>query len=291
MARALKGPSARRAAVSLRDPMAPRLFRVRRLRWETADVATFDLEPSGRPHPCGFAPGQFNMLYVFGVGEVPISISGDPGAPMQFVHTVHQVSVVTSALCRLSRGTTLGVRGPFGVGWPMAEAQGQDLVLVAGGIGLAPLRSVLCELVRHRERYGRIALLYGTRSPEDLLYRQELERWRGRVDLEVHVTVDRAAPEWRGHVGVVTTLVRRVAMDPAKTLAMVCGPEVMMRFALQELQKHGLPPGRIFLSMERNMHCGIGLCGHCQYGPIFVCRDGPVVRADRLAAWFGKREV
>lgn len=272
------------------DAMMPAPYRVQRVRRETHDTFTLEIAPEG-PSPSGFAPGQFNMLYVFGVGEVPISISSDPAFPAVLQHTTRMVGAVTRAMGRLKRGDMLGVRGPFGSAWPVEEAAGRDVVIVAGGIGLAPLRPALHRLVAGREHYGNIVLLYGARSPEDILYRRELERWRGKFDLEVQVTVDRAAGKWRGNVGVVTKLIGRAPFDPANALAMVCGPEVMMRFVMMELEKRGLPPERTFVSMERNMKCAVGFCGHCQYGPAFVCKDGPVFRFDRIASIFGREEI
>jgi NAD(P)H-flavin reductase len=201
------------------------------------------------------------------------------------------VGTVTRTMRQLRVGDTLGVRGPFGNPWPVEEAFGSDLVIVAGGIGLAPLRPVLYRLLAQREKFGKVVLLYGTRSPEDILFRRELEQWRASFELDVHVTVDRAVGRWRGNVGVVTTLIPRAAFDPLSTLAMVCGPEVMMRFTALELLKRGVAREHIYLSMERNMKCGIGLCGHCQFGPTFVCKDGPVFRYDRIEAFFGKREL
>ncbi len=271
--------------------MRPHVARVRRRRVETHDTFTLELDPAGDGAPPPFAPGQFNMLYAFGVGEAPISISGDPGQPQTPVHTIRAVGAVTHVLRALRRGDALGVRGPFGTPWPVAEAQGGDRLIVAGGIGLAPLRPVLYHVLAHRAQYGKVALLYGARTPGDLLYRNELARWRGQFDLQVEVTVDSAAEGWRGNVGVVTTLIPRAQVDRAETTALVCGPEVMMRFTLMELQKRGLEAEQIFVSMERNMQCGIGLCGHCQFGPLFTCRDGPVFRYDRVQPWFGKREL
>jgi NAD(P)H-flavin reductase len=278
------------AALAAGDALRPRSFRVRRRRRETHDTLTLELEPTGGRAPA-FEPGQFNMLYLFGAGEVPISISGAPFDGARLQHTIRAVGGVTRGLARLAAGAIVGVRGPFGRGWPLAQADGNDLVLVAGGIGLAPLRPLIHRLLAQRQRYGRIALLYGTRTPEDLLFRHELPAWRAQFDLEVQVTVDRAGPRWRGEVGVVTGLVRRAAFDPANALALICGPEVMMRFSVIELQRCGLAFDRIYLSMERNMQCGVGLCGHCQFGPEFVCRDGPVFRFDRIARLFSCREV
>jgi NAD(P)H-flavin reductase len=271
-------------------PMVPLPCRVSSVSQELEDTFTLALEqPQGSA--ATFLPGQFNMLYRFGVGEAPVSISGDPNRPETLVHTIRAVGSVTAALCGLEPGHQVGVRGPFGTGWPVAEAEGCDVVLVAGGIGLAPLRPLIYELLQKRERYGCICLLYGGRSPDDILYRAELERWRGRFDLAVEVTVDRARPDWRGKVGVVTRLISGAEFDPSETRAFVCGPEIMMRYAAMALQDLGMADRHIYISMERNMKCAIGLCGHCQYGPTFVCRDGPVFRYDRLATWLGIREL
>lgn len=273
------------------DPMLPRPFEVRRARHETHDTFTLTLEARDGGPELSFRPGQFNMLYLFGVGEVPISISGDPGSPTMLVHTTRAVGTVTRAMARLKVGDVIGVRGPYGRAWPVKASEGSDLVIVAGGIGLAPLRPAIYEVLARRERYGKVVLLYGTRSPADMLYRAELESWRARFDLDVFVTVDRAMEGWRGSVGVVTTLIRRAPFDPQNAVAFVCGPEVMMRFSVEELRKRGIDNDRLFLSMERNMKCGVGLCGHCQYGPTFVCKDGPVYRYDALVDLFVKREV
>ncbi len=277
--------------VAIPDPMVPEPYRVRRVRRETADTFTLELEPAHGGEALRFAPGQSAMLYVFGVGEVPISICGDPADRAVLVHTVRAVGAVSRALTTRKRGDLVGVRGPYGSAWPVDEAAGHDVLAIPGGIGLAPLRPAIYRLLAQRERYGNVTVLYGARTPDDLLYRRELERWRGRLDCEVAVTVDRAAGDWRGTVGVVTTLIPRARFDPARTVAMVCGPEVMMRFVALELQKRGLPPNRIFISMERNMKCFIGLCGHCQFGPTFICRDGPVFPYDRLQGLLAMREV
>lgn len=273
------------------EPMVPSPFRLRRVRRETLDTFTLEFESANGAEGFSFAPGQFNMLSVFGVGEVPISISGDPSEPQTLVHTVRSVGTVTQAICKLKPGGVLGVRGPFGTHWPVEEAAGNDVVMVAGGIGLAPLRPVLYYLLSNREKYGRMVLLYGARTPQDLLYKPELEKWRGHFDLEVGVTVDTASASWRGNVGVVTTLIPRAQFDPFHTAAMVCGPEVMMRFTVRELEGRGVAPENMFISMERNMKCAVGLCGHCQFGPTFVCKDGPVFRYDQIQLFFAKREI
>ena len=258
------------------DPMLPRRYRVQRVRREIADTFTLELEPvDGRTLP-PFATGQFNMLYVFGVGEIPISISGDPDRRSPLVHTIRAVGTVSRMMRELKPDDMIGVRGPFGSHWPLEEAVGKDVVIVAGGIGLAPLRAAMYYLIAHREKYNRVVLLHGARTPEDILYRKECEQWRAHFDLEVYVTVDRATGSWRGSVGLITKLIPRAPFDPLNAVALVCGPEVMMRFSAAELEKRGVPAENIFVSMERNMKCAVGFCGHCQYGPDFVCKNGPV---------------
>lgn len=267
----------------------PTFLPIRSVRKESADVATFKLDTGDSP--LHFQPGQFNMLTVFGVGEAAISISGDPAAPGELVHTVRAVGGVTRRLVALGEGDALGVRGPFGAAWPMREAEGSDVLLIAGGIGLAPLRPAIYQILAQRERFNRVIVLYGARRPEDLLYLDELRQWRGRFDTRVEVTVDASTPSWRGPVGVVTRLLHQVSFDADDAVVMTCGPEIMMLFAIRELVKLGVPAQQIWLSMERNMKCAVGLCGHCQWGPHFVCRDGPVFRYDRIAKLFSIREV
>jgi anaerobic sulfite reductase subunit B len=265
-------------------PLAPRPFRVTRRRRETSDTWTLELEPvSGEP--LSVAPGQFTMLYAFGIGEVPISVSGKPDGAL--VHTVRAVGAVTQAICAAKPGTVLGVRGPLGNAWPLGE--GGDAVVIAGGIGIAPLRGVVYELVRRRADFGEAALLYGSRTPEELLYPKELERWRRTLQLDV--TVDAADPGWEGKVGFVAKLVGSARFDPAAATAFVCGPEIMMRTSAQALLERGVAPERIFVSLERNMQCGVGLCGHCQLGPTLICRDGPVYRWDEVAPLLAVREL
>jgi NAD(P)H-flavin reductase len=277
----------------LPDPVVaadPRPHLVSSTKRETSDTVTLALLPE-RNGASPSAAGQFNMLYAVGVGEAAISISGDPTRAGPIVHTVRAVGPVSTALCSARRGDVVGVRGPFGTPWPVEEAVGCDVVLVAGGIGLAPLRPTLYEVLARRNRFGRVSLLYGTRTPGDLLYRGELRQWRGRFDLDVEVTVDHAAAERFDNVGVVTRLIARAAFDPDETMAMVCGPEVMMRFSVRELLTRGVPAERIFVSLERSMRCGVGLCGHCQLGPRFVCKDGPVFRWSEIAPLLETREL
>ncbi len=281
------------------DPFLTIPFVIQRVKKETSDTVTLEiLRPDDRVKthsPAGsafsFLPGQFNMLYVLGIGEIPVSISGDPNHPEKLFHTVRKVGAVSIALSLMEKGDRIGIRGPFGNPWPVNKAQGMDLLLMAGGIGLAPIRPVLYQVFPERDRYNRIGLLYGTRAPEDILYESEIKQWRSKFDLEVLVTVDRAAGDWKGNTGVVTTLISKVSFDPDRTLVMICGPEVMMRFSCLELQKKGVKPENIFVSMERNMKCSVGFCGHCQFGPWFVCKDGPIFSYDQVKDWIGKREI
>lgn len=273
------------------NPYKPEPFRIERVIKETYDTFTLELEPANLMQPLAFDAGQFNMLYVYGVGEIPISISGDPTHPGTLVHTTRVVGTVTKIMGQLKAGDTIGVRGPYGTSWPVAEAQTYDVVLIAGGIGLAPLRPALYQLLSQRNRYGKIVLLYGTRSPEDILFRKELEKWRARFDLDIFVTVDYADSSWYGNIGVVTKLIPKAPFDPSHTLAMICGPEVMMRFAAEELRKRGVAAEQIYVSMERNMKCAIGFCGHCQFGPQFICKDGPVFTYDAIQKWLNQWEV
>jgi len=275
----------------LSNPMLPQRYRIQKVHREIPDTFTLELEPEEESDIPQFATGQFNMLYVFGVGEIPISISGDPAKRRPLVHTTRAVGTVSKAMRALKANDVIGVRGPFGSYWPIKQAEGKDIVIAAGGIGLAPLRSVMYHVISNREMYGKAVLLYGARTPEDILYRRELEHWRAHFDLEVDVTVDRATGSWKGSVGLVTRLIPRASFDPNNTIAMVCGPEIMMRFTASELEKRGVALDNIYVSMERNMKCAIGMCGHCQYGPNFVCKDGPVFQYSQIQGLLSKREV
>lgn len=270
--------------------MLPEPVRVLEKTSESPDVVTLTLE-AGPGRERAFLPGQFSMLYAFGVGEAPISMSGDPARSNVLVHTIKAVGAVTRALCLLEPGSAVGMRGPFGMPWPMEDFVGSDLIIVAGGLGLAPLRPVLYRILEERAAYGRVHLLVGARTPEDLLFRQELEQWKRRSDINVLVTVDRAVAGWSGRVGVVPALLSELEIGPSGAVALLCGPEVMMRFTLRELFRRGLAEERIYLSMERNMKCAVGFCGHCQYGPSFICKDGPVFRYDRIRSLFWLREL
>jgi NAD(P)H-flavin reductase len=271
--------------------MVPRPYLVERVTPDASDTFTLVLKPQYGTEPFAFKPGQFNMLYVYGIGEVPISISGDPGEPQRLVHTVRALGTVTGAMQKLKRGSVVGVRGPFGSSWPIDAAEGADVVIIAGGVGLAPLRPAIYAILARRERYGRFVILYGARSPKDILFSRQLERWRSRLDTFVDVTVDRATSVWRGNVGVVTKLIRHGGFDADQTVAMICGPELMIRYGVQALIDRGVATRNIYVSMERNMKCAAGFCGHCQYGGHFVCRDGPVFRFEEIADIFSIREL
>ncbi|GIK78413.1 MAG: Ni/Fe hydrogenase subunit gamma [Acidobacteria bacterium] len=271
--------------------MTPRPWRVTGRRRETADSWTLDLEPADDGAPMSFLPGQFNMIYAFGIGEAPISISGDPGADRPLVHTVRDVGAVSAAICRAAPGEVLGVRGPYGSAWPVAALGGRHVLIVAGGVGLAPLRPALRAALERRRELAGLTLLLGGRTPADLLFRDELEELGADPRLELAISVDSAGSGWRGHVGVVTTLIDDLDLDPARATALLCGPEVMMRFAAQALIGRGMDRGDIYLSMERNMKCAVTQCGRCQLGPAFVCREGAVMRYCDIERVLGLREV
>ena len=268
-------------------PMVPTRYRVATREPENADTVTLALEPIDDPidEP---EPGQFTMLYAFGVGEVPISVSGCPRQEAgELRHTIRGVGATTRALCRLEPGSVVGVRGPFGTGWAVSGAASSDVVVVGGGIGLAPLRPVVRELFEERDRFDEVAVLIGARTPDDLLFAAEVDDWARRAGTHVAVTVDAAPRGWHGHVGVVTTLLDHLAITPPHTTAFLCGPEVMIRVVARTLVDAGVDADRIFVSLERNMHCAVRQCGHCQLGPLFICADGPVVTwaaADPLLA-------
>ncbi len=264
------------------EAMLPRSMRLVDRQPETGDTVTLVFgDDDGGETP--FRPGQFMMVYVFGVGEIPLSVVGNPHMAQVLVHTVRAVGAVSDALFAMRPGDVVGVRGPFGTGWPLDDAVGRDLLVIAGGIGLAPLRPAIMEALTRREEYRSLSLLYGSRTPNDLLYSNDLLGWESSPEIEVEVTVDRASSDWWGDVGLVTNLLPRVPFNPANTAAFVCGPEVMMRVVARELRNRGVPGGNIAISMERNMKCAIGFCGHCQYGSDFLCKTGPVVSYNRFA--------
>jgi NAD(P)H-flavin reductase len=272
------------------DPMLTTPFRVRGNRKETADTRTLELVPASEVQMPAWRPGQFMMLYAFAQGEIPISICGDPEDRGTLLHTVRAVGPVSRAICQAKVGSAIGVRGPFGTAWPAEAYEGYDVLFVAGGIGLAPLRPAIYSIIAGRSRYSRVTLLIGSRSPDILLYRREVEKWR-KHDIHIRMTVDAAAPGWNASVGPVTVLIPRAEFDPSRTVAFIVGPEIMMRFVVQALSERGIPLDRLFVSMERNMKCAAGFCGHCQLGPAFICKDGPVFPYSRLAPWLSIRNV
>ena len=274
----------------LRDAMLPVAMRVLKSRRETNDTFTIELV-SADGAPFHFEPGQFNMIGLLGVGEVPISISGDPDHPSVLIHTIREVGAVTLALGRVKTGDWVTVRGPYGRPWPMDVAEGRDVVLVCGGIGLAPLRPVIYRVLNHPTRYGKLIVLYGARTRKDILFEKELGNWRSHFDSQIEVTLDRGSEGWRGNVGVVTELIPRAHVDPEESVAMICGPEIMMRFAYQALAARGLSDEMTYASMERNMKCGIGLCGHCQARGDFMCKTGPVFKFSEVASLISTREL
>jgi NAD(P)H-flavin reductase len=265
----------------------PEPWRVLSVRPENFENVTLEVEPDGSVYRQA-EPGQFHMLYAFGIGEIPISISSIGAGTFQY--TIRRVGAVSEALSRLKPGERLGLRGPFGQSWPLKNHEARALLLVAGGVGLAPLKPVIDIALEERTRWTSVHVLYGTRDPEHILFAAEAQRWR-EAGLDVLVTVDSAPAAWNGPVGVVTQLFDQITTNVKETLALLCGPEIMMRFSADKLLQMGLHPQRIYLSMERNMKCAIGLCGHCQYASHFVCRDGPVFRYDRIANLLRVKEL
>jgi NAD(P)H-flavin reductase len=269
--------------------MLPYTATVRAIRPEAYGISTFSLELNDPVAPIGFVPGQFNMISLPGFGEVAISICSDPNTPRIMDHTIRYGGSVTRAIGRLHVGDTVGMRGPYGTPWPMQRAEGKDLMIVSGGIGLAPLRPVILEALHRRGRFGRVLLLYGGRTPQDLLYTSEFEKWQNG-GIEMHVSVDRADETWKGQVGVIPMAFYRTRLDHRNTLVFSCGPEIMMRFVIYEAMARRIPKDAIYVSMERNMKCAIGFCGHCQLGPVFICKQGPIFRFSQIEPFFGREE-
>jgi NAD(P)H-flavin reductase len=260
---------------------------------EAEDIHTYRLrlnDEEARP-TFRFTAGQFNMVYLFGVGEVAISIVSDPDQSEFLDHTIRAVGRVTSAIAQLSVGQVLGIRGPFGQGWPLEEARGHDIVIATGGLGCAPVVGAIEYIFRRRSDYGAVKIIHGVKTPNDLLYRGRFEAWRRQPNTEVLLASDRPDGTWRYHVGVVTELFERVPIHAAKTMVLMCGPEIMMRLGVPILMSRGIPATAVYVSLERHMECGIGLCGHCQMGPYFLCKDGPVMRYDRVARLLGSEGV
>jgi NAD(P)H-flavin reductase len=273
------------------NPMVPVTASITSIQPEAPGIATYTVaftDPVWR-EVYRFRPGQFNMLYLPGIGEVAISMSSDPETPETLLHTIRAAGSVTQAIARLRVGQTLGLRGPFGSHWPVEAARGGDVLLVGGGIGLAPLRPAIYAIIRHRSDYGKVTILVGARTPADQLFPGEYDAWRAH-DINVLVTVDRADSSWSGHVGVVPLLFYQLRLDPKRTTLFSCGPEIMMRFVVYEALARRLAPERIYISLERNMKCAIGFCGHCQFGPNFLCKEGPVFTYAHVEPFFGVEE-
>jgi NAD(P)H-flavin reductase len=275
------------------DTMTPVPARILGVHAENFNTHTFvmQIEDEQARKAYRWTPGQFNMLYVPGVGEAAISISSHPDECEIVEHTIRLTGSVTRAIDRLGKGGLIGLRGPFGRGWPIDRLTGGDVVMVAGGIGLAPLKPMVHWLRHNRQRFRRVVLLFGCRSPDDRLYVDELQQWQSDDVIDVLVTVDNASDGWVGPVGVVTNLLQRIRVSADRTTVMVCGPRILNRVAAWSFLQLHVPPERVYLSLERNMNCGFGQCGHCQMGSKFVCKDGPVFAFSEIAEFFASEEI
>ena len=259
-------------------PYLPKIAEVVNRVDESGTVFTLDLKliDQGLHESYAFDPGQFNMLYARGAGEIPISVSSDPEQRDFFSHTIRIVGKVSGALARLQPGDVLGLRGPYGRGWPLAEAEGRDIVVVTGGLGCAPAVSVVNYVLKRRKRYGRLVIMQGVLHAEELIWRERYIAWNRLPETQVLLSADNVDPNWPWHGGRVTVLFDKAEFDHENCMVYMCGPEPMMIAGAKELISRGIPETRLWLSMERNMHCAVGHCGHCQFGPYFVCGDGPV---------------
>lgn len=258
---------------------------------ETRDTSTYALRINSKEIQkiYRFRPGQFNMLYIPGVGESPISISSAP-SDKEITHTIRVAGDVTTSISKLKAGDRIFMRGPFGSSWPIEEIEDSFLIVIAGGLGIAPLRSILRDIIKRRSKKKGF-ILYGAKTPKDIIFRDEFPRYKDCFD--VFLTVDKADPEeyWRGYIGRVTDLFDKLTFDPLNTVVFICGPEVMMQSCIKELIVRGVAGEKIFLSMERNMNCGVGICGHCMFGPKFICKDGPVFRFSDIEEFLGIKEI
>ncbi len=258
---------------------------------ENDDLVTFVYEPASEDILDPMQPGQFNMLYAFGIGEIPISVSSLISDHPRITHTIQNVGAVSKACCNMRVGDQIGLRGPFGTPWPVEDAKFKDVIIMAGGVGFAPLRPVVEFIEEYRDDYGEVNFLFGTRDPHSILFHQDVISLQSDPSVNFQITVDHSFSNWRGNVGVVTTLVEKAEFDPENTVAFVCGPEIMMRYGAYSLIDAGVDEENIFISMERNMKCAIGHCGHCQYGPLFVCKDGPVFLYPAIKNYLNIREL
>ncbi len=255
---------------------------------ESPTIFTLDLRfvGSGCHQEYAFHPGQFNMVYLYGVGEVAISIVSDPEEKNQFSHTIRAIGRVTKALSLLQPGSRVGIRGPFGRGWPLEQAIGKDIVIITGGLGCAPTVSVINYILARRNQFGHLSIFQGVKHSDDFIFRKQYAIWQKAPHTDIHIAADVVGPKWPFSVGYVTDMINTIALRPDNTVAMMCGPEMMMHAAINALVHNGMAEDNIFLSMERNMECGIGQCGHCQYGGLFVCKDGPVFAYPKIKALF-----
>lgn len=269
------------------DPYLPHPAKIIARKQESPTIFTLNTQFIEEQHRfVAFHPGQFNMVYLYGVGEVAISISSDPAQKDYLSHTIRAVGRVTKALQMLKTGDEIGIRGPYGQGWPLQEALGKDIVIVTGGLGCAPTVSVINYILARREQYGAIKILQGVKHSEDLIFRKQYALWQKNKNTEVYIAADKAGPKWPWGIGYVTDMIASLSLQPKKTIVMMCGPEMMMHAAINALTKKEIPEEAIYLSMERNMQCGIGQCGHCQYGDLFICKDGPILAYPRIKALF-----
>ncbi len=276
---------------NVQTPWAPIPYEIAGVNTENDKLWTFELRPYGSEAIPPILPGQFNMLYAFGVGEIPISVSSLYEAHPTLTHTIQDVGPVSRAICHLKIGHIVGVRGPFGTNWPVRQARGKDVLIIAGGVGLCPLRPLIESIMADREAFGEVNVLYGTRDPNSLIYHRDIISWQSDPSINFQVTVDHARSSWRGNVGVVTYLIEKAKFTPENTTAYLCGPEVMMRFGVYACLDEMIPEEHIYLSMERNMKCAIGFCGHCQYGPHFLCKDGAVLPYLKVKPYFKIDEI
>ncbi|MET0064519.1 MAG: FAD/NAD(P)-binding protein [Candidatus Thiodiazotropha endolucinida] len=272
------------------DPHMPHVAVIDRRIQESSTIFTLRLQYDWEVQQAyEFDPGQFNMVTLFGVGEIPISIVNDPLDNHYFDHTIRVVGRVSDGLSKLQPGDRVGIRGPFGRGWPLARMKGKDILLITGGLGCAPLVSVIRFIMRRREYYGRIHILQGVKHSDDLIWREQYDEWAKLRDVHILLAADVVGKGWKGQQGMVTELINQISVRPHRTVALLCGPELMMLTAIANLRDMALADGSIWFSMERNMQCGIGQCGHCQIGPHYVCQDGPVFCYSDLADFLGAK--
>jgi len=273
------------------ETMVPILYRVIEKRVENTNLITLVFEPAGEEKIEPLKPGQFNMIYIFGLGEIPISVSSLLAPYPLITHTIQDVGAISHACCELSIEDEVGIRGPFGNPFPVEDAKFKDVIILAGGVGFAPLRPMIEYIAYNRDDYGEVNFLYGTRDPSGILFHQDVISLQSDPSINFQITVDHSYKNWRGNVGVVTSLLDKAEFNPKNTMAFVCGPEIMMRYGTYELIDWEIPEENIFLSMERNMKCALGHCGHCQYGPHFVCKEGPVFSYSSIRKYLNIFEI